>query len=122
MTINAVVSQVIEVLVSQRRPKGLELVAFDPELKPERVQAWLAANPAWILTRSGKMLERARIFPSGMAAGHFASFVSGLASSMAVPALLKVRGETVHISLFSPRSRGKALLTENVLSLASQIG
>jgi hypothetical protein len=121
MTANVVVSQVIEVMV-QKRAGGLVLTELDPELKPERVQVWLAANPAWVLTHSGKRLERARVFPTDMAAAHFASFVSGLASSLALPLFLKVRGATVHISLFSPRNRGRAPLTENVLSLASQIG
>jgi hypothetical protein len=122
MTANAVVSQVIEVLVSQRRSGRLEAIEFDPELKPERVQQWLVSNPAWVLSRVGKMLTRTRSFPSAMAAAHFASFVSGLASSVALPVLLKVRGESVRISLYSPRSRGRAPLTESVLSLASQIG
>jgi pterin-4a-carbinolamine dehydratase len=98
----------------------LELI--EPKLKAERVQEWLAAHPAWSLDHTGKVLMRARSFPSAVAAAHFASYVSGLASSMALPAQLKVRGETVLLSLCSPWTRSRVPLTENVLSLASQIG
>ena len=118
MTTDAGVSQIIEVLV---RSGGLEMIALDPKLKPERVQEWLAANPGWRLD-SEKVLIRARSFPTALAASHFATFASGLASAMALPVLLRVRGETVHITLYSPRTRSRAPLTEKVLELASQLG
>ena len=61
---------------------------------------------------------------TAMAAAHFASFASGLASSAALPALLKVIGDTVHVSLCPPQSQGQsqAPITDNVLHLANHIG
>jgi hypothetical protein len=118
MTTDAGVSQIIEVLV---RSGGLEMIGLDIKLKPERIQEWLAANPGWRL-ESEKVLIRTRSFPTALAASHFAIFASGLASSLALPALLRVRGETVHITLYSPRTRSRAPLTEKVLDLASQLG
>jgi Pterin 4 alpha carbinolamine dehydratase len=120
MTTNAVVSQVVEVVVRQVLDGAMERIVSG--LKPERVQEWLAAHPEWRLDPSGTMLQRIRSFPSAMAAAHFASFVSGLASSVALPALLKVTGDTVHIFLCPPQSQSQAPLTENVLHLASHIG
>ena len=122
MTTNAVVSQVVEVVVSQARAFGLDLGGPILKLKPERVQEWLAAHPQWTLDRTGKVLQRTRSFPSAMAAAHFASFVSGLAASVALPARLKVKGGTVEVSVYSPRGRSQAPLTEKILTLASQIG
>jgi hypothetical protein len=118
LTTNAVVSHVIEVVVDQVLVAGLGQIR--DELKPERVQLWLAAHPGWSLDPSGTVLQSIRSFPSGAVAAHFASFVSGLASSAALPALLKVIGDTVHVSLGSPQ--GQAPLTENVLTLAGHIG
>jgi hypothetical protein len=120
MTTNAVVSHVIEVVVDQ--VLVADLGKIHDELKPERVQEWLAAHPGWSLDPSGTVLQSLRSFPSGAVAAHFASFVSGLASSVALPALLKVIGDTVHISLGSPRGEEQAPLTENVLTLAGHIG
>ncbi len=120
MTTNAVVSQVLEVVVDQALAAGVERI--HNELKPERVQEWLAAHPEWSLDNAGKVLQRIRSFPSGSAAAHFASFVSGLASSVALPALLKVIGNAVHISLNPSQGQGQAPLTEHVLTLAGHIG
>ncbi|HEY2294599.1 MAG TPA: hypothetical protein VGM86_28190 [Thermoanaerobaculia bacterium] len=122
MTTSAVVSQVVEVVVKQVLDGAMERIVSD--LKPERVQEWLAAHPEWRLDASGTALQRIRSFPSAMAAAHFASFVSGLASSSALPALLRVIGDTVHISLCPPQSQGQsqAPLTETVLHLANHIG
>ncbi|HEY4564845.1 MAG TPA: hypothetical protein VIJ36_17810 [Thermoanaerobaculia bacterium] len=120
MTTSAVVSQVVEVVVKQVLDGAMERIIS--ELKPERVQEWLAAHPEWRLDSSGTVLQRIRSFPSATAAAHFASFVAGLASSSALPALLKVLGDTVHISLCPPRSQSQAPLTENVLELAGHIG
>jgi Pterin 4 alpha carbinolamine dehydratase len=120
MTTNAVVSHVIEVVVDQVLAAGMERI--HDELKPERVQLWLAAHPEWSLDPTGTVLQRIRSFPSGSAAAHFASFVSGLASSVALPALLKVAGDTVHISLSSPQSEGQSPLTNPVLTLAGHVG
>src|SRR5436309_11437271 len=112
MTTKSVVSQVVEVVVEQALAVAMERVRST--LKPERVQEWLAAHPEWSLEASGQVLQRVRSFPSATAAAHFASFVSGLASSEELPALLKVIGDTVHISLYSPQEQEQCLapLTE----------
>jgi hypothetical protein len=122
MTTYEGVSQIVEVVVKQVWDGVGERIISG--LKPERVQEWLAAHPEWRLDASGTVLQRIRSFPSGVAAAHFASFVSGLASSSALPALLKVIGDTVHISLCPPQSQGQsqAPLTETVLHLANHIG
>jgi hypothetical protein len=123
-TQEVVVSQLVQVVVSRPRGRGLGKVPekAGAELKPERVQLWLDANPGWRLEGSGTVLRRTRIFPGQGAALQFASFVSGLATSMALPAALEVRGGTVRVSLGSPRGRHRAPITENVLTLAGQIG
>src|SRR3954447_11487391 len=120
MTTMAVVSQVVEVVVERALTGALGEI--HSTLKPERVQEWLAAHPEWSLDSTGQVLQRIRSFPSAAVAAHFASFVSGLASSVALPALLKVTGDTVHISLGSPGGQCQAPLTENVLTLAGQVG
>jgi hypothetical protein len=120
MTTMAVVSQVVEVVVERALTGALEEARS--KLKPERVQEWLAAHPEWSLDSTGQVLQRIRSFPSAAVAAHFASFVSGLASSVALPALLKVTGDTVHISLGSPGGQYQAPLTENVLTLAGHVG
>ena len=120
MTTMSVVSQIVEVVVEQALSGVMGRIGS--ELKPERVQEWLAAHPEWSLDATGQVLQRIRSFPSAAAAGHFASFVSGLASSSSLPALLKVVGDTVHISLCPPQGQGQAPLTENVLHLAGHIG
>jgi pterin-4a-carbinolamine dehydratase len=119
MTTKSVVSQVVEVVVNQMLAGAMARVVS--KLKPERVQEWLAAHPEWNLDATGKVLQCTRTFPSAMAAAHFASFVSGLASSEELPALLKVIGASVHISLYSPHEQGPAPLTEEVLTLASHV-
>jgi hypothetical protein len=119
MTTNAV-SQVVEVVVKQMWEGAGERLGS--ALKPERVQEWLAAHPEWHLDASGTVLQRIRSFPSAMAATHFAAFASGLASSVGLPAILEVVGETVHISLCPPRGLSQAPLTDNVLDLAGHLG
>ncbi len=120
MTTKAVVSQVVEVVVEQALSGVMGEIRST--LKPERVQEWLAAHPEWSLDPTGQVLQRIRSFPSSSVAAHFASFVSGLASSVALPALLKVIGDTVHISLGSPGEPSHAPLTENALTLAGHVG
>lgn len=122
MTTKSVVSRVVEVVVNQVMAGAMG--GLISELKPERVQEWLAAHPEWSLNPEGKVLQRIRSFPSETAAAHFASFVSGLASAMEMPALLKVAGDTVHISLYSPQEQEQCLapLTANVLALAHHVG
>ena len=120
MTTRSVVSQVVEVVVESALGGAVEGVRST--LKPERVQEWLAAHPEWSLDATGQVLQRIRSFPSAAVAAHFASFVSGLASSAALPALLKVTGDTVHISLGSPGGQYQAPLTENLLTLADSVG
>jgi len=120
MTTKSVVSRVVEVVINEVLSGAMEGIVS--ELKPERVQEWLAAHPEWSLDATGKVLQRIRTFPSATAAAHFASFVSGLASAVELPALLKVIGASVHISLYSPQDRCPVPLTENVLTLAGHVG
>jgi hypothetical protein len=120
MTTKPVVCQVVEVAVEQALSGVMERVGS--ALKPERVQEWLAAHPEWSLDSTGQVLQRIRSFPSSTAAAHFVSFVSGLASSVALPALLKVIGDTVHVSLSAPGGQSQAPLTETVLTLAHHVG
>lgn len=116
MTTMPVVSQVVEVVVKQVLAGRMRRVVS--KLKPERVQEWLAAHPEWSLDATGEVLQCTRTFPSATAATHFASFVSSLASSVKLPALLKVTGASVAISLYSPREKDSVPLTEEVLTLA----
>jgi len=121
MTTKSVVSRVVEVVINEVMAGAMEKIRT--ELKPERVQEWLTAHPGWSLDPTGKVLNGIRTFPSGTAAAQFASFVSGLASSAELPALQKVIGSSVHISLYSPQEQlGPGPLTENVLNLANHVG
>jgi len=121
MTTKSVVSRVVEVVLNEVMAGAMERIRQG--LKPERVQEWLAAHPEWSLDSTGKVLSCIRSLPSETSAAHFASFVSGLASSMELPAMQKVIGSSVHISLYSPQEeQGPAPLTETVLTLAGHIG
>jgi hypothetical protein len=121
MTTKSVVSRVVEVVINEVLAGAMERIRQG--LKPERVQEWLATHPGWSLDPTGKVLNCIRTFPSATAAAHFASFVSGLASSAELPALQKVIGSSVHISLYSPQEeQGPGPLTENVLTLAHHVG
>ena len=117
MTTNAMVSQVVEVVVKQMWEGARERIGS--ALKPERVQEWLAAHPEWHLDASGTVLKRTRSFPSALAATHFAAFASGLASSVGLPAILEVAGDSVHVSLCPPRGLSKAPLTDKSTTRAS---
>lgn len=121
MTTKSVVSRVVEVIINEVWSGAMERII--QELKPERVQEWLAAHPGWSLDPTGKVLNSIRTFPSATAAAHFMTFVSGLASSSELPAMLKLIGSSVHISLYSPQEeQGPGPLTENVLTLAHHVG
>jgi pterin-4a-carbinolamine dehydratase len=131
-TMEMVVTSKIEVIARLRRvprPSGLEAVEalvpagdFD-ELKPERVQEWLSAQPEWRLAPAGTVLHRARTLPTCEAAMHYASYVTSLATALALPAKVRVTDRQVELSLFSPRqSRRFNPLTGAVLGLAARIG
>ena len=121
MTTNAMVSRIVEVIINEVWSGAMERIR--QELKPERVQEWLAAHPGWSLDPTGTVLNSIRTFPSAIAAEHFMSFASGMASSSELPAMLKLIGCSVHMSLYSPQEeQGPGPLTENVLTLAHHVG
>ena len=121
MTTNAVVHRMVQVVLNEVWSGAMARIR--QELKPERVQEWLAAHPGWSLDPTGTVLNSIRTFPSETAAAHFASFVSGLASSAQLQATQKVIGCSVHISLCSPQEeQGPGPLSENVLTLAHHVG
>src|SRR6478735_4351549 len=51
---------------------------MEDELKPERVQEWLMAWPAWELAEKGMTIQRARVFPAAEMAAHYGDFVTAL--------------------------------------------
>ncbi|MEO6192882.1 MAG: hypothetical protein ABIS20_07725 [Thermoanaerobaculia bacterium] len=127
-----VVTSRIEVTAKLRRvprPVGLEEAeAFLPagdfeELKPERVQEWLSAQPEWRLAPAGRVLHRDRTLPTCEAAMHYAAYVTSLATALGMPMKVKVTDRQVQLLLFSPR-QGRRFnpLTGAVLALATRIG
>ncbi len=110
------------------RPSGgsEELIVGWPvgdELKPERVQEWLAAWPAWQLDGMGMTIERARVFPAAEMAAHYGDFVTALARSLALPVTVRITGREVLLSLYSGHCEGRlAPLTAAVLDFATHLG
>jgi hypothetical protein len=95
----------------------------DLDLKPERVQEWLQAWPAWKLTATGKMIHRVRAFPTSEVAAHYGAFVTGLAGALALPVQVNIAEGQVKLSLYAGRRQGRlAPLTEAVLAFATQLG
>jgi hypothetical protein len=130
-TMERVVSQRTVVLIQLRRvprPSGglAELILGGPvgdELKPERVQEWLAAWPAWQLAGKGKMIQRTRVFPVSEMAAHYGDFVTGLARALALPVTVEITGREVLLSLYSGHCEGRRVpLTAAVLDFATQLG
>jgi hypothetical protein len=124
-----VVSQRTVVAVKLRRvPRpsgGLEIIVGGPvdELKPERVQEWLAAWPVWQLARKGMMLRRTRVFPAAGMAAHYGDFVTGLARALALPVRVEIIGREVLLSLYSGHRDSRLVpLTAAVLEFATQLG
>jgi hypothetical protein len=131
--------KMLERVVSQRmvvtfklrrvpRPSGgsEELILGWPlgdELKPERVQEWLAAWPAWQLSRKGMMIHRERMFPTSEMAAHYGDFVTGMARALALPVTVEITGREVFLSLHSGHRGGRPFpLTAAVLDFATQLG
>lgn len=131
VTMERIMSQKTVVMIRLRRPPhpsgGLAgLIAGVPgvdELKPERVQEWLLAWPAWQLTGKGRMVQRTRVFPACEAAAHYSEFVAGLARALALPVMVEIIGKQVRLSLYSGQEKGRlAPLTASVLDFATQLG
>jgi hypothetical protein len=92
------------------------------DLKPERVQEWLSARPEWRLAPAGTVLHRMRALPTCDAALHYATYVTSLATALALPVKVKVTDRQVELSLFSPRQGSRySPLTEPVLGFATRI-
>jgi pterin-4a-carbinolamine dehydratase len=98
-------------------------IGADPiktELKPERVQEMLTAAPAWQLLDGTATLHREKKFPDRVAAMLYSSYVSSLASSLKVPASVRLRGLRVLVTLGSAR-KDRYPLSEAQLDLAVMI-
>jgi pterin-4a-carbinolamine dehydratase len=93
---------------------------MNPELKPERVQEMLLAAPAWQLLGGTASLHREKEFPNAMSAALYSSYVSSLASSLKVPASVRLLGLLVKVTLGSAR-KDRNPLTEAQLRLAVMI-
>jgi hypothetical protein len=93
------------------------------ELKPERVQEWLADWPAWQLAGEGLTIQRARMFPAAEMAAHYGDFVTALARSLALPVTVQITGREVLLSLYSGHCEGRLIpLTAAVLDFATHLG
>jgi hypothetical protein len=92
-------------------------------LKPERVQEWLRAWPAWELSANGRSLHRVKTFPSTTVATRYGTFVTALAGALGQPLRLSLADGNVDLELYACRERGRfGPLTETVLDLAAQLG
>jgi hypothetical protein len=92
-------------------------------LKPERVQEWLRAWPAWELRANGRSLHRLKTFPSTIVATRYGTFVAALAGALGQPLRLSLADGNVDLELYACRERGRfSPLTETVLDLAAQLG
>jgi hypothetical protein len=130
-TMERVVSQRTVVRFKLRRvPRpsgGLEAIIVGwpvgDELKPERVQEWLAAWPSWQLAGKGNMIQRSRMFPGSEMAAHYGDFVTALARSLALSVTVEITGREVLLSLYSGHRGGRlAPLTATVLDFATHLG
>src|SRR5882757_7588967 len=74
------------------RPGGSELAAEGDIvfLKPERVQEWLQARPAWRLHANGRTLHRAKELPTRKVAERYGTFVVALAAALGQPMRVSV--------------------------------
>lgn len=93
---------------------------MEPELKPERVQAMLRAAPPWQLLAGAATLHREKKFPDSVSATLYSSYVRSLASSLKVPANIRLRGLRVLVTLGSAR-KDRNPLSEAQLGLAVMI-
>lgn len=96
---------------------------MEDELKPERVQEWLAAWPAWQLDGKGMAIQRTRMFPAAEMAAHYGDFVTALARLLALPVKVQITGREVLLSLYSGHCEGRLVpLTAAVLDFATHLG
>jgi hypothetical protein len=104
------------------------VLALDPgrvqgRLKAERVQEELKAMAGWRLAAEGKSIYCAKVFPTAEVARHYGTFVNAYAGALGLPVLMSTSGGNLVVTLYAPRSRGRAgLLTESVLDLARRLG
>jgi hypothetical protein len=93
------------------------------QLKPERIQEWLQAFPAWRLGPTGNTLHRAKAFPTAEVAAQYGAFAAGLAGALGLPVRVSLVDGQASLLLHAGRQRGRyAPLTEAVLAFAAQIG
>lgn len=93
------------------------------ELKPERVQEWLQAFPAWHLGSTAHTLHRAKAFPTAEVAAQYGAFVTGLAGALGLPVRVSIVDGQSSLLLHAGRQHGRYVpLTEAVLAFAAEIG
>jgi hypothetical protein len=93
------------------------------ELKPERVQVWLAAWPNWRLGLAGRTLHRTKVLPTADAAAQYGAYVASLAGALSLPVRVSVVDGKVGLVLFSGRAESRFRpLTQAVLDFAATLG
>ena len=104
------------------------VLALDPgkvqeRFKAEQVQEALKAMAGWRLAAEGKSIYCAKVFPTAEVARLYGTFVNAYAGALGLPVLMSISGGNLVVTLYAPRSRGRAgLLTESVLELARRLG
>jgi hypothetical protein len=92
-------------------------------LKPERVQEWLLAFPAWSLDANDPVLHCTKKLPSVEVAAQYGLFVTSLAGTLGLPVRVSIQDGQAILSLYAGRQRGRYLpLNESVLAFAAQLG
>lgn len=132
MSNERVVTRMMELSTEMRRfavkagGSGLVPVLIEQDismLKPERIQEWLQAFPAWSQGPTGHTIHRVKAFPTAEVAAQFGAFITGLAGALGLPARVSIVDGQAHLLLHAGRQRGQYLpLTEAVLAFAAQIG
>lgn len=121
MAVDNVMVRKLEMLMEPQDPLGLG--GDDPELKPERVQEWLAARPGWSLGSAGRTLHFTKVLPTADVAAQYAAYVTSLAGALSLPVRGSVVDGQVKLALFSGRKESRFTpLTQAVLDFAARLG
>jgi hypothetical protein len=121
MAVENVMVRKMEMLMEP--PDALRLGGGGSELKPERVQEWLAARPDWSLGSAGRTLHFTKVLPTADVAAQYVAYVTSLAGALSLPVRGSVVDGQVKLALFSGRTEGRFLpLTQAVLDFADHLG
>jgi len=121
MAVENVMVRKLEMLMEPQDPLGLGGDGLD--LKPERVQEWLAAHPGWSLGSAGRTLHTTKVFPTADVAAQYVAYVTGLAGALSLPVRGSVVNGQVKLALFSGRQESRFTpLTQAVLDFAARLG